>query len=151
MKTEMLRLFVVVALGLMAGCDRGLKSGRGFVFPEGDVARGQKAFVDMKCYACHRVDGVDGLPAPLVAAEKVVVLGGEVARLRTYGDLVTSVIHPSYQLSEKFSDRANRKPGNSPMPKFNDTLTVAQMLDLVTFLQPQYRRLEPLYDSYHGR
>lgn len=151
MKTNTWWLLALVALGLLAGCDVGLKSGRGFVFPEGDAARGRKAFVELKCYACHRVDGVAGLPEPISAPEKVVVLGGEVLQLRTYGKLVTSVIHPSYELSEKFAGRANRKANDSPMPNFNDTMTVGQLLDIVTFLQPQYRKLEPLYESYHGR
>jgi sulfur-oxidizing protein SoxX len=152
MKTDIMRLFALVALGLMAGCDAGLKSGRGFVFPEGDVVRGQQAFIELKCYACHRVDGVVSLPAPMASPEKVVILGGKVARLRTYGDLVTSVIHPTYELSEKLLNRASYEEGKeSPMRSFNDTMTVTQMLDIVTFLHPRYQKLEPLYNDFHGR
>jgi hypothetical protein len=33
----------------------------------------------------------------------------------------------------------------SPMKEFNQVMTVAQLIDIVTFLKPQYQRLEPLY------
>jgi len=146
MKTPYVLLSAVLALALLAGCDLGPKSGRGFVFPEGNVARGHKAFVDLKCYACHRVDGVADLPAPLAAPEKVVLLGGDVVRLRTYGELVTAVIHPSYEITA-----GPRSPDRkvSAMPVVNDIMTVTQMLDIVTFLHPHYKQIEPGYD-FHG-
>lgn len=145
MKTDIPLLSALLALALLTGCDLGPKSGRRFVFPEGDLVRGQKAFVDLKCYECHRVDGVAGLPAATVAPEKVVLLGGEVATLRTYGALVTAVIHPSQA-------RTAGAPGltgnDTVMRSVNETMTVAQMLDLVTFLHPRYRKLMPL-SEYH--
>ena len=151
MKTHPLPLTALLTLALLAGCDSGPKSGRGFVFPEGDIARGKKTFVELKCYECHRVDGVAGLPAPTKAPERVVLLGGEVTLLRTYGELVTSVIHPKYALSEKLLDRASYQDGKeSPMRSFNDTMTVTQMLDVVTFLHPRYKKIEPQYSqNYH--
>ena len=30
------------------------------------------------------------------------------------------------------------EPGKSPMPSFNDVMTVSQLIDLVAFLQGQY-------------
>lgn len=144
MKTNIRLIPAVLALALLAGCDSGPKSGRGFAFPEGDLARGRKAFVDLKCYECHRVDGVAGLPSPTVASEKVVRLGGEVTALRTYGALVTAVIHPTHA-------RTAGAPGlnakDEVMPKFNEVMTVAQMLDIVTFLHPQYRERIPQYEA----
>ena len=147
MKTITLLLCALPVLGFFPGCDYGPKSGRRFVFPEGDVQRGKKAFVDMKCYGCHRVDGVVDLPVPVASPEKVVLLGGKVARLRTYGDLVTSVIHPSYALSENFVGPARAGVTVSPMKAVNDEMTVQQMLDIVTFLHPRYKALEPLYNQ----
>jgi hypothetical protein len=35
----------------------------------------------------------------------------------------------------------------SPMPGVNDVMTVQEMIDLVTFLQPRYRVLAPLYEG----
>lgn len=147
MKTEIRLWPVLLTLAWLAGCDSGPKSGRGFVFPEGDMARGQKAFVELKCYECHRVDRVADLPPPTAAPGKVVLLGGEVDALRTYGDLVTAVIHPSQALTGGLPGPAGQV---SSMPQANATMTVGQMLDIVTFLQPRYRRLEPLYDRYSG-
>jgi len=148
MKTEhTLWTAALLTLALLAGCDSGPKSGRGFVFPEGEMARGQKAFVDLKCYECHRVDGVADLPAPSVAQEKVVLLGGDVYAVRTYGDLVTAVIHPA-----KAVTAGGPATENLAMPSVNGNMTVAQMLDIVTFLHPRYRKLEPaIYDNYVGR
>lgn len=148
MKTETPWLAAVLTLALLAGCDSGPKSGRGFVFPEGNSERGRKAFAGLKCHECHRVDGMTDLPAPTVAPEKIVLLGGEVPTLRTYGELVTAVIHPAQARTARAPGRTEQDPG---MPSFNETMTVAQMLDIVTFLHPHYRQIEPLYDNYAGR
>jgi len=146
MKTKTRGLAAVLTLALLAGCDAGPKSGRGFAFPEGNLERGRKAFVAMKCHECHRVDGVADLPAPTVAREKVVLLGGEVGAVRTYGELVTAVIHPS-----KAVTAGGPATLGVIMPPVNDAMSVTQMLDIVTFLHPRYRKLEPLYDNYSGR
>jgi len=148
MKADTPLLSALLVLALLAGCDSGPKSGRGFVFPEGDIARGQKAFVDMKCYACHQVEGVTDLPAPTVAPEKVVRLGGEVVRIRTYGDLVTAVIHPTHDRTAPLPGPAGK---DNTMPVFNENMTVGQMLDIVTFLHPRYKKLEPLYEHNYVR
>ncbi len=138
----------IVAL-LATGCDRSPKSMRGFVLPEGSAQRGEQVFVGMKCTACHRIDGLPALPAPTVAAERVVVIGGDVARVKTYGQLLTAIIHPSLDLSPKMPRELAQKSTVSPMPSVNDQLTVMQLIDLVTFLQPHYRKLEPLYEPYY--
>ena len=148
MNTKTLGLAAVLAVALLTGCGAGPKSGRGFVFPEGNSERGRQAFAGLKCYECHRVEGVADLPAPIVAPEKVVLLGGEVPTLRTYGELVTAVIHPAQARTAGAPGRTEQDPG---MPPANETMTVVQMLDIVTFLHPHYRQLEPLYDNYAGR
>lgn len=126
------------------GCRPAAKSGRGFQLPEGDATLGKQAFVDLKCYTCHRVDGVADLPAPTEPAGKVVVLGGEVSQVRTYGRLMTSIIHPSATISEKMSNPTGKKFTESPMRSVNDQMTVSQLINLITFLQPRYRDLQPL-------
>jgi len=148
MKTIPLVSSVIIALALLAGCDSGKNKRAAFVFPQGDVTRGQTAFITLNCYECHRVDGVPGLPAPKVASEKVVLLGGEVALPRTYGELITAVIHPAY---ERTIEPEGPVENALEMPDFNRKMSVAQMLDIVTFLKPHYRRLRPLYyDDYYG-
>ena len=146
MKISALLLLLVVALGLLAsGCQRNLKSTRSFHLPEGDAKAGQAAFVSLNCVSCHTVDGVD-LPKPNAAPEKRLALGGKVVRLRTYGDLLTSIIHPDYSLSEAVPASVRKKMGQSPMPGVNDVMTVQQLVDLVAFIQPRFAQLEPLYE-----
>lgn len=76
MKTFPLFWLALPSLALLAACNPGPKSGRGFVLPEGDAVR------------------------PMT------------------------------------------------MPNVNETITVAQLRDIVTFLQPHYRPLPPLDVRY---
>ncbi len=114
--------------------------------PAGDAEKGKAAFVQLKCHHCHRVDGVE-LPAPSEKSEIMLTLGGDVNRRRTYGDLVTSIIHPTKAISDKLPVRQIKSPEQSPMPKVNHEMTVAQLVDIVTFLEPTYRQLVPLYPT----
>lgn len=136
----------LLTLGLSAlvfsGCAPGPKSTQGFVFPEGDIARGKATFVELKCYECHQVDGVADLPASEIPSGKVILLGGEVRTTKTYGDLLTAIIHPDDAMTARAADRTTSE---QVMPTVNDVMTVQQMLDLVTFLSPRYEKLEPLY------
>lgn len=145
MKTAVVFGSALLIVGLLVGCDRAKVMSRGFVFPVGDETRGRQAYIALECYTCHRVDGVPDLPGPAVSADRVVILGGKMAKVRSYGDLVTAIIHPNYEISEKLVNRAAY--AESPMRVVNDKMTVTQMLDIVTFLQPRYRELEPInYD-----
>lgn len=73
------------------------------------------------------------MPSPEIPAGKVIVLGGEVRTTKTYGDLLTAIIHPAESVTARAAGRTN---ADEPMPTFNDMMTVQQMLDLVTFLSP---------------
>lgn len=128
---------LIVALGLLAACDNP-KSARGFRLPDGDSIAGKQVFLSLECNRCHSVEGID-LPPPL---EFNIHLGGESPRIKTYGELVTSVINPSHVISGKL--KAELREGKiSPMPEFNKRMTVQQMIDLVAFLQPRYRLMMP--------
>lgn len=139
-------ILATAALGLLAaGCQKNLQSTRSFHLPAGDASSGKAAFVALNCVGCHTVDGVD-LPKPTATPDKILTLGGKVVRLRTYGDLLTSIVHPDYSLSEAIPVQQRKKMGKSPMPGVNDVMTVQQLVDLVAFLQPRYTQLEPLYE-----
>ncbi len=130
-------LVTTVALVLLAACDNP-KSARGFRLPDGDVIAGKQVFLSLECNTCHTVEGVD-LPPPV---EFNIHLGGESPRIKTYGELVTSVINPSHVISGKY--KGQLEEGKiSPMPEFNNMMTVRQMIDLVAFLQPRYRLMVP--------
>jgi len=140
----------VATLGLvLAGCDSRLKSTSRFRLPQGSAENGKAAFVALKCTECHTLAGVE-LPKPTAPADTVVALGGEVARLRTIGDLLTSIVHPDYAISEKMPKPKVPIAGKSPMRVLNDQMTVTQLIDLVTFLQPHYKQLPPPIDLHYS-
>jgi hypothetical protein len=132
----MLVFSAAVTSGLM-GCEQGPKSGTGFTLPEGDIARGQTTFVSLQCHACHSVSGVD-LPKIDPELEPHVRLGGEVARISTYGELVTSIVNPSHKLASGYKSDVVAREGESWMANYNEVMTVQQLVDLVAFLQSHY-------------
>lgn len=132
---------LVLLLICATGCGR--KSAVGFHLPDGDVEKGKAAFAALKCYSCHTVDGAE-TPLPTVTKHKPIVIGGEVARIKTYGELVTSVIDSSHRMSAQVKKDWEVDGKLSPMPNYNREMTVGQMIDLVAFLQSRYSQLVPL-------
>lgn len=123
--------FLLLLLAL-AGCDR---QSRGFALPPGDPERGLATFKDLGCHNCHHIDGV---VEHLDGGDIDVRLGGRVTRVKTYGDLVTSIIHPSHELSRGKTPSTINEDGSSRMPDYNDVMSVAELVDLTTFLQTKY-------------
>ena len=141
-----------ITLGLTAafivGCGDNLTSTARFRLPQGNAEYGKAAFVALNCTACHTVTGVPDLPKPTAASENVIALGGEVARLRSVGDLLTAIVHPAFEVSDKMKKSPDAAPAKTSMREVNDRMTVRQMIDLVTFLQPHYTQLPPPVDLY---
>ncbi len=143
--------FLALAALLSAGaaCSSGRYTSAGFHLPaDGDVARGKAAFVELGCATCHEVSG-GGTPQPTVQPPVPVVLGGEMDRKLSDGYLVTSIINPSYQLALYPKDQTTTA-GQSRMPHYADKVTARQLIDVVAFLQAQYKVRErvPMY-VYH--
>jgi hypothetical protein len=155
MKPTLFLLLVPIALSGIVSCGDAAKSARGFRLPDGDIDKGREAFVALGCRRCHSVKGVlleEFAGDPPILLE----LGGEVIRVKNYGELVTSIINPDHIVSGKYlneipnEERPEAKL-DSPMPSINETMTVAQMIDLVAFLQDHYKRTTPDYDwQYYG-
>ena len=110
----------------------------GFSLPEGDIAAGQEAFVDLGCNSCHTVAGYDQLREGVESPEKTIPLGGAQTRIFTYGELVTSVINPSHKISQRFRDNVETADGVSLMRNYNDVMTITELTDIVTFLEQTY-------------
>ena len=149
-KTPWLMVLTLTLLGVVFNScgDQRSRLSRGFRLPEGDVARGKAAFVEMKCNLCHSVAGEE---IPGIEAGAGQVLGGKINRVKTYGELVTAIIDPKHDLApsyEKKLDEAKRETAQSPMPPYNEIMTVKQMTDIVTFLHSKYSKLEPDYSPY---
>ena len=141
-------LVAVALLTLIAGCDAGPKSARGFTLPDGDVEAGKAAFLGFRCYDCHTIKGVD-LPVAEQPGQVLVHLGGKVGRIKTYGELVTSIINPSHRLAKGYAEANVAREGKSNMTVYNDVMTVRELTDLVAFLQSHYelRVYEPTHYS----
>jgi len=137
---------IVCMLSLQA-CGSDPKSPWGFRLPDGDAAKGQALFVELQCNACHTIAELE-LAAPVQRGPVAVVLGGPVARVKTYGDLVSSVINPSHKLIFNYPEEDIARDGQSLMRIYNETMTVQQLIDLVAFLQPQYKVTLPQYSYY---
>lgn len=133
------RLMVVMSAGLgLAACGFGPESPRGFSLPEGDAQAGKALFSDYRCIDCHTVDGVTVPDGHKYQMTKPVSLGGTSSRVTTYGELVTSVINPSHKLSRRYPVSQTTEGGKSRMRDMNDVMTVADLIDIVAFLQPKY-------------
>jgi len=132
---------------LLSACDAGPKSAAGFRLPDGDPSAGELAFVDLNCHSCHTVKAVE-LPQPMRTGPVIVILGGPVNKIETYGDLVTSIINPSYKIARGYPKDQITENGKSLMLDYNESLTVQQLIDLVAFLQPHYELAIPDYRPY---
>lgn len=140
MKSALL-VCIAILIIFTSGCGR--RSAVGFHLPDGNVEKGKAAFVELKCYSCHKVDGVE-TPAPIVVKHPPVVIGGQVAHVKTYGELVTSIIDPSHRIAANVKKDWEVDCKMSPMPNFDRLMTVEQMTDIVSFLQSRYVQLAPL-------
>jgi sulfur-oxidizing protein SoxX len=134
---------VVIALSLGACDEDKLMSERGFRLPDGDANAGRETFIYMQCNQCHTVKGED-LP-PIPGSEPYVELGGTVSHVRTYGELVTSIVNPSHKLADGYAKELVADDGVSNMYVYNDYMTVQELTDLVRFLQPHYDVEPPRY------
>lgn len=136
--------FSLLAIALTS-CSR--ESPFGFRLPEGDAARGRAAFVDLRCNSCHEVEGVaieyrEGLAH--------IRLGGQTTRVKTYGELVTSLINPSHRIAPRDRAAGVLPDGESIMTAayLNDVMTVQQLVDLVAFLEGTYEVVPPPVPVY---
>ncbi|MBW2445358.1 MAG: c-type cytochrome [Deltaproteobacteria bacterium] len=97
------------------------------------------AFVELSCTNCHGVVGGPSGPQGL-RTHPPLVLGGEVSRIETYGQLLTSIINPSHDISRRFPREHTEEGDGSRMHDANDTMTVAQLIDLTAYLHSKYER-----------
>ncbi len=144
------RTFTIAALtAVLTACGvNDPKSERGFRLPDGDPDAGKRAFVDLGCYTCHKVEGVEAKFAGTGAAN--VKLGGETTMVRSYGELVTAIINPSHKIASGTDPAQVAPEGKSLMEvaALNDRMTVRQLTDLVAFLQTTYKVVPPPYNPY---
>jgi sulfur-oxidizing protein SoxX len=157
MITSLIKLQVLGWIGIIilavvtSACDSRPLPVKGFVLPQGDLERGKEVFTSTGCRYCHTVANEEFPPFeadPVLSIE----LGGEVYRIKNYGELLTSIVNPNHFVSAKYRatlDEAERKDAQSPMPEFNDVLNVTQLIDLTEYLHSRYELLAPQYRGYY--
>ena len=149
--------FTALFLLMLGACTQERTSGVGLVLPEGTVEDGKATFVELGCVYCHSVPNVELAEAEFpIEEEPLLVLGGKVHKVKTYGELVTSIVNPDHVIATMYRERLKSYEVEdedivSPMPIFNDEMTVSQLIDLVTFLDAHYEKMLPQYISHrHG-
>ena len=143
--------FAATALLALAGCDHEPYQSRGFALPEGNEDMGRMVFIATGCHGCHSVSGID-LPEPIRQGPVAIELGGEVTKVKSYGELVTAVINPSHKLIAGYAQAdVTSDTGESLMPDFNKRISVQDLIDVVAFLAPRYEVVPPKTDFpiYH--
>jgi sulfur-oxidizing protein SoxX len=117
----------------------------GFRLPDGDATAGRQAFLDLRCNSCHEVRGSAIEHGGGLAQ---ITLGGQTTRVKTYGELVTSIINPSHKIAPPHRVDGATAEGASLMSftYLNEVMTVQQLVDLVAFLQPTYEVVQPPAD-----
>jgi mono/diheme cytochrome c family protein len=137
----------------MTACEPERQSGKGLVLPPGDIESGKATFVNLGCVQCHSVAGAEPLEYESETVP-MLLLGGKVRKVKTYGELVTSIVNPEHIISKVYLDKIKSSETDgevtTPMPTFNDEMTVAELIDLVTFLDSNYEKLLPEYVSHHS-
>lgn len=144
---QKLLLLIFLILGLQT-CTPSPESPVGFSLPQGDAIEGEKVFMKYQCLACHNLQGFD-YEMVNKEFEPPVKLGITSTRVRTYAELVTSVINPSHKLANNYRLDLIQEDGVSKMLTFNDVMTVTELVNLVTFLQPKYK-VPPYEPSHYG-
>lgn len=145
MKARSLLAIFLVSLVAIVGCDReAMMSSKGFRLPDGDAEAGREAFLYMQCHQCHTIRGEE-LPKIPGMEPPYVELGGKVTKVRTYGELITSIINPSHKLAKGYPEEMVSEDGQSNMYIYNQHMTVQELVDIVMFLQPYYDVVVPDY------
>ena len=109
----------------------GVPPGWRFSLPAGDPEAGRRAFVDLKCYTCHQVQGEQFPLKPGEAATAGPELTG-MAHHHPTGYIVESIVNPSAVVVDRPGYFGG--DGRSIMPAMPE-MTVGQLIDLVAYLQ----------------
>ncbi|WP_158969177.1 c-type cytochrome [Paraglaciecola sp. L3A3] len=148
---KMLIVFTcIILISVLGACRYSPDSPIGFSLPKGDLLQGEKVFIHYQCQACHVLDGYED-KALVKEFDTPIPLGGTTSTIKTYAQLVTSVINPSHKLAHRnnsIKEKLTNDDGRSKMRVFNDVMTVQELIDLVTFLQPKYQVKPVNYTTY---
>jgi len=138
-------MFFLIILYIGTGCN---PQGKGFALPEGNLETGKATFTKLKCNGCHSISNIQWTGN---ADSLHVSLGGTVRMMKSYGELVASVINPSHKISANYYVEnviRTNEDGSSKMTNYNAVMTVQELVDIVTFLQSEYKIERPGHNYY---
>ena len=130
---------IILAFLPIPGClihaDEGAKRS---MIPKGDPTRGETVFLDQGCYRCHTLENRE-LPDFDLPAKLKIHLGGSAHALWNRDEFGRAILNPEHVVAPQYQAimiQAGDAKGakESPMPNFNTILTVADLIDLATFL-----------------
>jgi mono/diheme cytochrome c family protein len=113
------------------GPPRGTPRGWQLSWPPGSAARGRAAFERFECFACHEVRG-EAFPA----ATNQAAAGPELSAMGPLHDapyFLEALVNPSATIERGLDYEA--ADGSSKMPSYNDSMTVQELIDLVSYLR----------------
>ncbi len=138
-----LMAFIILCVGLfMSSCN---EQARGFALPEGDIEKGKETYRRLSCNECHSITDIEWKGG---SDSLKIYLGGEVSSQKSYGELVTSVINPSHKIAQGYDQKTIANGGISKMKNYNEVMTVQELVDLVTFLQSEFKVTAPTTHYY---
>jgi sulfur-oxidizing protein SoxX len=143
-----IHIATLLAIVALSACSQGPESPRGFSLPTGDYDQGQATFTQLGCNSCHSAAEVDQLEPD--STDISLALGGVSPHVTTYAELMTSIINPSHRLSRRLPHEKSSRDGQSLMKNYNSVMTVQQLIDLVAYLQPQYKVVAVAPNAYRG-
>jgi hypothetical protein len=103
--------------------------------PVGNVEAGRRAFLDLRCSACHAVSAEPTFPRP-VSVNPGPPIDARVAG-RDVSYLATAIVSPShtFSLDTPREVREHLSGVLSPMGDFSHSMTVRQLVDLHAYLR----------------
>jgi len=110
----------------------GVPRGWRFILPAGDPKAGREVFAKLECYKCHEVKG-QGFPE---VTRGVGDTGPELSGMGSHHPaeyFAESIINPNAVIL--IAPGYTGADGLSIMPDYRDSLTVAELVDLVAFLK----------------
>jgi mono/diheme cytochrome c family protein len=110
----------------------GVPPGWQFRFPDGDRTAGRAVFAKLECYQCHTIQG-EPFPQTSMAAGNI---GPELTGMGSHHPVeyfAESILNPNAVIitGTGYTDAE----GLSIMPDYRDTMTVAEFIDLLAYLQ----------------
>lgn len=115
-------------------------AGPQLAFPEGDAEDGWDAFAEMRCYQCHRVDGV------AIDVDESVEGGigpdlTSIGAIQTPLYLAESILSPNAVIvadppgaTPGSKESYRTEEGGSKMPEYHDTMTLRYLANIVAFM-----------------